>query len=269
MDQIQGRIQYYVSQEGLRDRELLARSKAAFKEMIGQVRDISRRVKMEEVKEVADFILENLCLRIIEQQGADIIYTKTYGSEHRIAGYEPTLPVVFCVEKIGIFAPEISKSNSFANYFRTSLVSGEADIGSFIGLRDPKLFTPFFQAINLFHEAKHARDHRVNPNYARLTHEEKELPAHLVEIFIMLHYGGRKLLRLASKYAERITKKHGSVISVSSDIVHGYIARYDKDLDEIFGKAASQMEEKLRMDRFMFGFVCNPCLEEIKKMIRF
>ena len=210
--------------------------------------------------------MDNLSLRIIEQQKPDTIFVGNYRPNKPLSkNYQPNLPVAFFIEKVGMFASSIESTNGYAFYF-WGTKDKELPIGNFIGLRDPASFTPFFQAVNFFHEARHALDHKQQPNYLFLSNNQREGSAHFVELTIMQHYGGRSLMRIASKHAERIKKKTGfSIEKCGKDVIRQHITKYDDELDRIFGKALSDREKNLRMDRLMFGFACNPMMSHLKK----
>lgn len=255
----EGSISCYFVDQGPTDKSLLIKTEKAFDGLITQVREIVSVVNDEVVKEIGIFILNNLQMRIIEQQKKpNTLFVCDYAPGKPLSkNYKPTLPVVFSIENVEMFKSLIEKSGTVAYYFRNDDSGGAEDVlGKFIAMRDPTKFTPLWYAINLFHEAKHAYDHINNPRYASLNYEQREVPAHLVELLIIRHYGGRALARIAEKYESRIRKKTGLPLEAcSNEIIKGYVERYDDDLNRIFGKAKSKAEENLRMDRLLFGFV--------------
>jgi|GEM_PF-3846747 len=253
-------LSFHFAENGPIDKSLLPKSEKAFMVLIEKVREIASSIQEREVKEVADFILNNLYMRIIEQQKPDTIFMQDYFPDKPLTKtYSPTLPLVFFVERVAQFSDVLNEKMAYAQYCRNDeSKQSENSLGNFIMMIDPSLFTHLFLAINLFHEAKHAIDHRRKPNYAKLQHDERERPAHIIELQIMKHYGGRSLMRIADKYRARIEKKTGrNADFCSNSIIEEYVARYDKDLDRIFGKAASKREESLRMDRLLCGLSCS------------
>lgn len=254
-----------ITKHGLSNQKLLEQSRNAFKELISQISKISRSINVKPVQEVSELLLNHLTLRVIEQQQPDRIFVGDYDQSPVTSINQSNLPVVFFIERVALFAPHIQRTNGFAFYIR-HFDDGEGfkALGNFIGLRNPASFTSLFQAINLFHEAKHALDHRCIPDYATLELQQRETPAHLVEILIMRFYGGRKLISIAMKYAGRIGKKTGLPLQhCDKQTFAQYVANYDDKLDEIFGKALSERERNLRMDRYLAGFVFNPRLKDL------
>ena len=249
-----------ITSKGPHNNNLFLRSQKAFNELVSQVRKITQTINVASIQEVGNFIVRNLTLRIIEQRGREVIFVRDYGLSP--SNGEPRLPVAFYADKTSIMRSGINP-NAFAFYSRQMITSDELPtLGNFIGLRNPTEFTVFFQAINVFHEAKHALDSRQKADYDLLSSDDREGPAHVLEILILYHYGDQALIRLAMKYVKEIIKKHGkSPRKCDSKILENYISSYDTRLDQIFGKAASDREKHLRMDRFICGFVANDEIE--------
>jgi hypothetical protein len=243
-------LSFSISQDGPRDKSLFPKSQKALNELKGKVREISKKVDNPRVKEVADFILGNAHVRILEQQG-DMLFFKDFPFSNN------GLPIAFFIGKIITFSSAINRSGIYAFYYRREYEDGDDEedcLGNFIGLQDPKKSTLFFQAINLFHETKHALDHRVIPGYSRLSDEEREHPARFLEDIIISAYGGRELVKLAKEYAQKIKEKTKFPDCDERKIIAAIASQYERKLDHIFGKAVSKDEELFRMGRFVYDF---------------
>lgn len=262
----QVRIGFRITTDGPKDQSLLTKTEESFGILIEQVRKIAQAVRESQVQQVARFILENLYMRIIEQQKPDTIFVGDYKPDQPLVpGYKPTLPIAFFIERVPTFARHFSGGEyAYFMCYADKRATNEFFNGVIL-TSDPSRYTPLFQAVNLFHEAQHALDHRWKRNYASLDSQVKEVPAHLIEILIMMHYGGQELLDLTDKYAERIWLQTGlSPERCKPEFIQKCLGQYEYRLDLIFGKAASPLEENLRMDRFIYGFVCNPLLPVLR-----
>lgn len=243
------RIELRLSQNGPIDRTLLARSTNAFQCLLEEAGKIQRSVKDTSVQEVAGFILNSMNLRIIERQDHETLYIEDCASREPVSSDPlPDIRVAFYLEDLDILNVHIPRG-TFAAYTDT----GTVRFGDFICLRDPSQFTTLFQAVNLFHEAKHALDRRQNPEYPHWSYAQKEFPAFAVEISITEHFGGIPLRRIVKRTVDHIVHKHGRRPGV--DVMNGYASRYDEKLNSVFGKAQSEIEQQLRMNRLIFGFV--------------